>query len=346
MFKNEMQDQVDFLIVGASVAGSVLAEKFAQHGKVLFIDKHIPGTWMNCGGGMPEKVFKSFSVDIPYLPIKKAIMNINGKEHYFPCNYVVVNRSELDKSLYEKACKAGAVFKTMNFIGCDAGNQIAKFRVGSKEETVKYKKLILTHGFHPAKDPFTGEKRKCSAGVAIVEIVDSKSSYPDSFYFEIHGDFSQGYSWIFPMPDGRVNIGVGGIIRASVFSESLMDFKSLEDITGTVLRKGGGVLPLKPELKIQQGNISLFGDSAGMVNALNGEGLLHIDKFAEKYVNAVLSGKNLNLVWRTSSTFWFLFSAAFVSKILLSMGKILRIPLYAYSSCFVAFIRRMLGDLI
>ena len=338
-----MTDSVDFLIVGASVAGSVLAAKFAKHGKVVFVDKYIPGTLMNCGGGMPEKVFKSFDVNIPCFPVKKAVMKIHGKEYGFPCNYVVVDRSELDKALYEKACKAGAEFIKMNFTGCDDAQQIANFRADRKEVAVKYKTLILAHGFHPSRNPFTRGERKLSSGAARVEIVDCKSPYPDTFYFEVYGKECPGYSWIFPMPDGKTNIGSGGFKGITIYPETLSNFKSTENISAGVLRKGGGVLPLKPAWKVQQGNICLFGDSAGMVNALNGEGLLHIDKFADKYVNAVLKGKNLNLFWKTSLTFWYLVAASFVLKFTIFSAKYFKIPLYPPACRLVAFTRRMLG---
>lgn len=346
MKENSVENSVDFLIIGASVAGSVLAAKLASHGKVIFVDKYIPGTWMNCGGGMPHKVFKLFDVDIPFNPITKACMHINGKNYEFPCNYVVVDRSELDHALYEKACKAGAEFKKMNFISSDSKSQVAKFKVKSRETTIKYKKLIIANGFHPGKDPFSGLKRNLVCGAARVEIIDCESPFPHSFYFDIYSKNPPGYSWLFPMPDGKINIGTGGFSGSPISACSLMDFKKSEKISGTVVKKGGGVLPIKPENRIHQGSIYLFGDAAGMVNALNGEGLLHIVKFAPKFVDGLINDKNLNIVWKTSSTFWFLWFAALVFNLLACFGDFFKISLYPIACRFVAFNRRILGKMI
>lgn len=341
-----MEESTDFLIIGASVAGSVLAAQFAPHGKVIFVDKYVPGTWMNCGGGLPEKVFKSFDIDIPFVPIKKAVMNIHGKNWEFPCNYVVVDRSELDKALLQKACRSGAEFKKMNYIGCDSENQIASLKDGSRITQIKYRKLVLAHGFHPMVEPFSRGKRNLSYGAAIVEIVDGDSPHPDQFYFHINSNGPPGYSWIFPMPSGRMNIGSGGFNTGSLFFKQLSSFKSVENVTGHVQKKGGGVLPLRPAGKIQQGNLYLFGDTAGMVNALNGEGLLHIAKFAPRFVRGVVQEKNLNLVWKTSPTFWYLTAVSSWLRFMNMAGAVLKLPMYPFSCRMVAFIRRILGKMI
>lgn len=344
MSNKKAENIVDFLIVGASAAGSLLAAKFAEHGKTVFVDKYLPGSLMNCGGGMPEKIFKAYDVDIPFKTIKRAVMMIHGRECEFPCNYVVVNRSEFDNALYRKACKAGAEFRKMNYTGNDSGRETARFKSEKKAIVeIKYRNLILAKGFHPQKDPFSGIGRVRPAGVARVEIVDCKTPFSDTFYFVIS---LLGYNWIFPMPDGKVNIGVGGFKELGFSSVLLPDFKTREKISGKIIKKGGGVMPLAPERKIQQRNTYLFGDSAGMINALSGEGLMHISNFSEKFVNAVVKGKNLNRIWSMSSTYWYLLCAAFVFKIIVFYDKIFKIHLYPSACRFVAWIRRCIGDLL
>lgn len=335
--------EVEYLVVGSAAAGSVLAAKFAEKGKTLFVDKYLPGTLMNCGGGMPEKVFRSFDVDIPFLPIKKAVMNIGGRECWFPCNYVVVNRSEFDHALYKKACAAGAEFRLLNYKSHDPEKKLALFKEKQQSIEVKYQKLIFTCGFHPRKNLFTGNDIKLSSGAAKVEIIDRKSPHPEEFYFYIYEQKLPGYQWIFPMPGNKTNIGSGGFKTVNVPLASLVDLKAKAELTGEVIKKGGGVLPLAPVARIQHGDVFLFGDSAGMVNALNGEGLMHIAKFADPFVAGVYKGKNMNFKWRFSGTYCYLSCASWVLKILILLGKMTRIPFYPLACRLVAFVRRCKG---
>lgn len=332
---------VDYLIIGGSVAGSVLAAKLAEHGSTLFVDRHIPGTLMNCGGGMPQKVFDAFAIDIPTRPINEGIMKIGSKEYSFPCHYLVVNRAEFDYALYKKACAAGAEFRQLNFTGYDAETNIATCRDATKTVTVKYNKLILANGFHPAQEPFSRESRNAGRGVAVVEIIDAETSRQNAFYFEIYQK-KAGYSWIFPMPDGRINIGTGGFLRGVDFRSLFAEFKAAENISGKVIVKGGGVLPLKPVRTIQQGDVSLFGDSAGMINALNGEGLMHIERFSHKYVRALVTGNNLNFLWWRSLTYWYLLIASIMLKLFVLIGVIFKIQLYSAACRLVIAVRNML----
>lgn len=335
--------RVDYLIVGASAAGSLLAAKFANKGKTMFVDKYLPGSRMNCGGGMPEKVLKAFGVDIPFFPIKKAVMNIKGRECRFPCNYVVVDRSEFNHALYEKACLAGAEFCQMNYRRHDPKQKIASFTKNKKTKQIAYKKLILAYGFHPFVEPFSGQKRECPFGIARVQIINQVSPHPKEFYFYIYSGDLPGYHWIFPMPGGKSNIGSGGFKKTSIESASIKDLKNIENLEGEVMKKGGGVLPLSNSARIQQKDSFLFGDSAGMVNALNGEGLMHIANFADKFVDGVVKNKNMNLIWNFSGTYWYLLIAAIVLRLMIFLSRITKIPFYALACRSVAFIRRSLG---
>ena len=334
-------DVVDYLIIGGSVAGSVLAAKLASHGSTLFVDRHFPGTLMNCGGGMPQKVFDAFAIEIPTQPITKGIMKIGDNEYSFPCHYLVVNRSEFDYALYKKACNAGAEFRQLSFTGYDAEAKVATFRAANKTVKIKYKRLILANGFHPGLEPFSRESRTAECGLAVVEIIDVNFSRQDAFYFEIYQKMA-GYSWIFPVPDGQINTGSGGFLPGVDFKALFMKFKATENISGNVIVKGGGVLPLKPVRIIQQGAVSLFGDSAGMVNALNGEGLMHIERFSHKYVQALIAGKNLNILWWRSATYWYLLIAATCLKLFVLIGAIFKIQLYSTACRLVIAIRNIL----
>ncbi len=84
-------NDADFHIIGASTAGAILAEKLTAYGKVVMIDKAIPGTYNNCGGGLPEKLFKELNLDIPFVKINKMIFARGEQKSTVPCEYVVIN---------------------------------------------------------------------------------------------------------------------------------------------------------------------------------------------------------------------------------------------------------------
>ncbi|MBN1863781.1 MAG: NAD(P)/FAD-dependent oxidoreductase, partial [Victivallales bacterium] len=337
-------DHVDYLIVGAAFAGSLLAAEFARLGKTIFTDKFLPGTLMNCGGGLPVKVFEKLDVEIPFRNVSEGIMCINGMEHRFPCNYVVVDRSQLDAALCDKACAAGAVFKKLNYTGHDPAISTAFFIDGRKKKiSMTYKKLILAYGLYPHKDPFSGKRRKpWPHGLAQVEILSGESTRPNSFHFDISPGLDPGYAWMFPMPDGRINIGAGSFRNSGLRKTMLSELKNRFDLKGAPLEKGGGVIPLTVTSRLQKGNVIIYGDAAGMVNPLNGEGLMHIAKFADRLVRAVSSGKNINIAWLTSNTFLYLLTASLVLKIINIGSSATRISLYPASCRLVASIRRQL----
>ena len=335
--------QTKYLIVGASVAGSQLAAELASYGETLFTDKYIPGTLMNCGGGMPKYIFDALNIDIPFLPVSNAIMNLKNKAYDFPLNYVIINRSEFDNALYKKAKKAGANFKQLNYKSHNPKSKIAEFTdENHKKVTVKYEKLILSYGFHPRKEPFSGKKRKEPFGAAVVEILDCKSPFDNDLYFQILKG-SPGYTWVFPMLDNKINIGTGTLADTKFSRKEFNDFKQEHKINGKLIVKGGGVFPIKTVKRVQKGSVYLFGDAACMINALNGEGIRHITIMAPKFAKALAENKNMNLFWLSSGTFYYLYTASSVFKVVRILEKITRIPIYKICSKNVAKLKKFIG---
>ena len=335
--------QTDFLVVGASVAGSTIAKELAAYGKTIFTDRHLPGSVMNCGGGMPEKTFMSLGLDIPYLRIKKAEIDINSKSYPFPLNYVIVHRSEFDRALYERAEKAGAEFLKLNYRSHNPKECTALFLdENNKKVKISFKKLILAYGFHPRCEPFSGKKRKLTFGAAIVEIIDTKSPYADELFFTILKG-SPGYTWLFPMPGGTINIGTGTMSTFEILREEYKNFKKKLGVDKKVIVKGGGVFPLFTRIIISKGPVVLFGDCAGMINALNGEGIQHICAAAKKLAPAIAGNKNVNLKWFFSKTYILLSICGVFFTFMRFFEEYLKIPLYTWTSKLVTKIRRMKG---
>ncbi|NOY74466.1 MAG: NAD(P)/FAD-dependent oxidoreductase [Kiritimatiellaeota bacterium] len=344
-----MRESVKYLVVGASYAGSLLAARLAENGSVLLVDRVVPGERMNCGGGVHAGTFKKLDVDIPFVKTDTIVMSLPGRETWFPCRYVVVDRALLNKTLCERAVDAGAEFALMSYVDRDESAKTAEFKVkGDGIRSIAYEKIIFADGFHPGvrrlpriSKTDSDEPYLFSAGAAKVRIVEGIPKRPGTLYFRITEDNPFGYTWSFPMPDGKLNIGAGGIASTGIPESWIDELMEVENIMGRVLIKGGGVFPSRPFKRVMAGDAYLFGDAAGMVYALNGEGLKHIRDSLDLWTAAIADGRNLNHAWRRSATY---LKLAFASKALRGIKKLSKIfnrPLYPTVCRWAAFSRRV-----
>ncbi len=327
-------NDADFHIIGASTAGAILAEKLTAYGKVVMIDKAIPGTYNNCGGGLPEKLFKELNLDIPFVKINKMIFSRGEQKSIVPCEYVVINRSEFNKALFDKAIKSGATFIKGNLISYDKNSSEIECSIrdncGSRNQTktIKYKKLILAQGIVKTKSKLAIQKKDFHS-IANLEIIKEESPYKNQLYIDLSSGFNTGYSWIFPMPNNQTNIGCGCLDTGEFSTSLLKSFKKKHNIDGEVLSKGGGLIPASPLLYVRDVNIFRFGDSAGMVNPLNGEGLKHIIKGADLWVNAIVHNRSLNYNIKHIARFAKHSIAKYILKLVIYLDNKLKFPLYS-----------------
>jgi flavin-dependent dehydrogenase len=104
---------------------------------------------------------------------------------------------------------------------------------------------------------------------------------------DAEGNVVPGYGWIFPMGDGRVNVGVGLLstdrrwkgVNTSHLMETFVEFapKSWGLTPETCLGPPtGGKLPMGLSIGPRSGaNVILAGDAAGSINPFNGEGIAY-----------------------------------------------------------------------
>lgn len=310
---NIVLPESDFTVVGASFAGSLLASKLACHGKVLLVDKREPGVKLKCGGGVRAMEFESIGIDVPHVEVEKILMAEKNRTICFRTRYVVVDRREFDAAVFKKALGAGAVFQKAEYLSHEPAKNTMKLKAGDETLDYGYNKLILAKGFHlEPGDRFYG--------ASYVEIVESRSRYEDALYFNLLKG-NVGYCWIFPLPGGRVNIGIGSLSGEPFSRDDFRRFKEEQGIDGKVICKGGGMIPLVPAATVMNGNVYQFGDSAGMVFSANGEGIRNIIKMSDLWADCIAKGKNLNIRWMTNRTFFRLLLSTMVVKTIASTGS-------------------------
>lgn len=113
--------------------------------------------------------------------------------------------------------------------------------------------------------------------------------HPDNF-IELHfiQDFLPGYLWVFPLPNGEANVGVGMLTEAvsktkvnlrERLAEILQTHPVLKDRFATAERLGpvrGFGLPLGSKRRSLSGpNYLLLGDAASLIDPFTGEGISH-----------------------------------------------------------------------
>ncbi|WP_286928315.1 MULTISPECIES: geranylgeranyl reductase family protein [Aeromicrobium] len=206
-----------------------------------------------------------------------------------------VPRTELDARIRERALDAGvtgldgarAVDVEWAADGSVAG---VVFDTAQGRHTIACRRLVIADGVRSPLGRVLGREwhRETAYGVAGRSYV--KSGRGDDPWISSHlelrgetGELLPGYGWIFPLGDGRVNLGVGALATAKrpakIQIRPLMEYYAtlrredwdlgadLELPTSALLPMGGAVSGVSGR------NWIVIGDAAGCVNPLNGEGI-------------------------------------------------------------------------
>ncbi len=309
----------DVLVVGGGPSGSSAAYWLAKAGlKVLCVEKkHFPRE-KTCGDGLtPRSVRQLYEMGLnDKLGVHHRYEGLRaiafGRELEmawpshpdFPSHGFVVTRHDLDKMVADHAEAAGAVFwqgaEAVAPLGLEAGNGgkvegalIADNDHGTTCE-VRAKVTIVADGANSRFGRALGASRNRTIplGMAIRGYFSSPR-HADN-YIESHldirdsaGDVVPGYGWIFPLGDGRVNVGVGILstfdkwksVNTSKLMNSFVDYapKSwcLNEAT-QLSAPTGGRLPMGLSVGPHVGpDYILIGDAGGAINPFNGEGIAY-----------------------------------------------------------------------
>jgi geranylgeranyl reductase family protein len=232
----------------------------------------------------------------------------------FPSYGYVITRHDLDAIVNERATKAGAtVWQGTEALepilqgGLDRqsgpdGRSLLPSCVGAvvKEKDsgarrqVRARYVVVADGANSRFGRALGTARNRSQPMGMALRGYYTSPGHDEPFIESHLDIRDGngkvvpgYGWIFPMGDGRVNVGVGLLSTdrrwKGVNTSTLMDHfvawapKSWELSPATSLGPPtGGKLPMGLAVGPRIGTTTLVvGDAAGSINPFNGEGIAY-----------------------------------------------------------------------
>jgi geranylgeranyl reductase family protein len=295
--------QADVAIVGAGPAGSIAAHRLATAGiHVALLERATFPRDKACGDGVsapgldalartglgewasqfivPE-VLRLTSPDGQVLDVRPE--PING--HYYGRT---IPRRLLDARLAQAATEAGArLFEGTRVSGIERTNGRPP-RIAADGLTLEAQMVILADGSNAPVTRRLGLVQGPPELIAIRQYFAGDAG-PDK-RLEIHFEpwITPGYTWVFPLNDGRANVGTGTFthrIRQEgvALRDILARFTSDPAAAGKRLARAKPAGPIQGHpLRTQMENtrthaerVLVVGDAAGLVSPLSGEGIAH-----------------------------------------------------------------------
>jgi menaquinone-9 beta-reductase len=313
----------DVVIVGAGPSGSSCAYWLADAGwDVVVVEKKEFPREKTCGDGLtPRAVRQLADMDLEgalagshrYGGLRAfgfgRSIDMQWPEHpNFPNYGYTITRHDLDGLVAGHAAAAGATLLQGTEVTAPVVDEGAtpsgplptltgvtvKEKGSSTTRTIKARYVVVADGSNSRIGRMLGTTRRRDLPMGMALRGYYRSERHDDPFIESHldirdaqGDVVPGYGWIFPMGDGRVNVGVGLLstdqrwkgLNTSHLMDAFVDFApaswgirpetSLGPPTGGKLPMGLSVGPRAG------GNVVITGDASGAINPFNGEGIAY-----------------------------------------------------------------------
>ncbi|MBV9255754.1 MAG: geranylgeranyl reductase family protein [Actinobacteria bacterium] len=323
----------DVLVVGGGPAGAACAYWLAEAGHdVLLLEKKRYPREKTCGDGLTPRSVRQLH-DIGLAEQLTEFHRFDGLRSLafgrslemkwpvhpdYPSFGYVITRKDLDHLVAERAVKAGAqLWQEAEAIspvlegGLLRGAVVKRKDTGTTEE-VRARYVVVADGGNSrfGRALGTSRERAYPLGMAIRGYFESPRH--DEPWIESHldirdkaGNVLPGYGWIFPVGDGRVNVGIGLLstfhqwkaVNTSQLMDSFVDYApkswgiSPETSCGAPT---GGKLPMALSVTPHAGPTYLVvGDAGGSINPFNGEGI------AYAYETGRMAAETLDVALRT-----------------------------------------------
>ena len=316
----------EVVVVGAGPGGSTTAADLARRGHdVLLLDRQPFPRDKPCGDAVP-----AVGVEALYaLGMRDRILGAVEKGEFYPLRtlrlvsprgYVlearfrkgadgaesyVAPRIHFDAVVLQGALDAGAEFRRAHVIDVLKENERVtgvRARVDDGLEEIRARMVIGADGVSSVVArrlrPRNGGHRDLHRAVALRAYLDGFEEHPHRVEFYLLENILPGYAWIFPLGEGRANVGLG--LRLDQLRRRRLD---LEDMVRRFLETPQVAKRLAPgaslrhvatwplNLGSQRGLRHAFdaallvGDAAGLVNPLTGAG------FKNTFISARLAAR-------------------------------------------------------
>ncbi len=321
----------DILIVGAGPAGATASMWFSQHQvSHTIIDKAVFPRDKVCGDAISGKVFailKQLEEDMSKQLAAKheealvtygitfgapngeeitldynRYTNLDSSRTPNPTPGFVIKREDFDNFLFEKIDQEYAELHQAtvlkNIYREENGQLVAELKQGDKEWEMRPKVVIAADGERSVvnKELVKHRNKDKHFAAAVRAYYTNVTGFDETNAIELHyvKEAVPGYLWIFPLPNGGCNVGMGMLSSHLKKSKRNLRKEMLEilethpkfkerfknaKLEGKVMGWG---LPLgSKKREISGDNYILTGDAASLIDPFTGEGV----------GNAVISGK-------------------------------------------------------
>jgi len=298
-----MGTTADLLVIGAGPAGTAAAITAAGTGRrVVVVDRAEFPRDKTCGDGLTTGALRGLEAlgvrldDLgASVPVRDVVLVApSGRQIRVPLpgrgQYArVMRRTDLDAALVERAAAAGAELELGRAVAelksqtegveatlADGTVVAAPFAIAADGHYSTARRLLAPHD-----PPVRGE---WSAFRQYFTGVDDPRRW---VLFE--RDLLPGYAWVFPLPDGRANVGFGMLrgtggdrtVNGKVLARTWRDLLTrplLRDILGSRAEPESPhrAWPIPSHLdpaRLAHGRVLFAGDAAGVVDPMTGEGI-------------------------------------------------------------------------
>ncbi len=313
----------DVVVVGAGPAGSSCAYWLAEAGwDVVVVEKKVFPREKTCGDGLTPRAVRQLAD----MGLEDALagshrytglrafgfgqsIEMQWPDHpHFPAYGYTITRHDLDGLVAGRAAEAGAsLLQGTEVVGVVADDTAApaaplpalagvtiKEKGATSTRTIKARYVVVADGSNSRIGRLLGTTRRRDLPLGMALRGYYRSDRHDDPFIESHldirdteGNVVPGYGWIFPMGDGRVNVGVGLLsteqrwkgVNTSTLMDTFVDYapKSWGLSPETSLGPPtGGKLPMGLSVGPRVGpNVVIAGDASGAINPFNGEGIAY-----------------------------------------------------------------------
>lgn len=316
----------EVVIVGAGPGGSTAAADLARRGHdVLLLDRQPFPRDKPCGDAVPAVGIETLYA----LGMRDRILAAVEKGDFYPLRtlrlvsprgYVlearfrkgadgaesyVAPRIHFDAVVLQGALDAGAEFRRAHVIDVIRANgRVAgvRARVGDRFEEIRARMVIGADGVSSVVArrirPRDGGHRDLHRAIALRGYLEGFEAQPHRIEFFLLEDILPGYAWIFPLGEGRANVGLGLRLdhlrrRRLHLEDMLRRFLETPEVAkrlapGAALRDAATwPLNLGSQRGLQHAfdGALLVGDAAGLINPLTGGG------FKNTFISARLAAR-------------------------------------------------------
>jgi geranylgeranyl reductase family protein len=310
----------DVVVIGAGPAGASCGYWLADAGwDVVVVEKKEFPREKTCGDGLTPRAVRQLAdmgledalrgshryTGLRALGFGQSI-EMGWPEHpNFPDYGYTITRHDLDGLVAARAAEAGATLWQGTEVTALIEDETAaptalptlagvtvKAKSSARTRTVKARYVVVADGSNSRVGRMLGTSRQRQLPLGMALRGYYRSDRHDDPFIESHldirdaeGNVVPGYGWIFPMGDGRVNVGVG-LLSTEQRWKGLNTTHLMDTFVGYAPESWGlspetslgvptgGKLPMGLSVGPRAGgNVVVAGDAAGVINPFNGEGI-------------------------------------------------------------------------